>query len=486
MLSRIVRSLRQASRTTVAKATAPMIENLEPRQLMAVSPVFAGTKIKGINLSASGVSTNSTLITVPFSGNVNIADASKIQLRGYAVNPLTGGQVKKIVNVLSAVVYAADHRYLQITTDCLMRKGGLIILYDGALKDDNGDTLAQVTLKTVKGQNKERFTLARRGFVPTDLTFYTTNIYTSAGTPATANGTVGETTATANLTAFLQKKVDQGLISAAQMTAALAKYNSASAKSIIPDHNLRAALLSLTGTFAETAIACYLDGSNATGKPYTIVTFQTPADPTVPVAQSTLNTTTNRLSTVIKPEFKGEDFKALSAFLAHEALHQDPVNGLQEEIFAVTVETLAYAQQGMVDSSFIRNKTKLVNFENERLLALLQSGRTIFPYVGLFDGPNRNAPKNVFISGKTPTDGKGAYTSYENFVLRDYQARGALDAVTNGNNMLRAYYTAITLKPSTAGMKFTGSILTDVDAFQLPLSTKGAMTLAGALKLAVV
>ncbi len=314
MLSRTARSLCSRSRC----ASTPTFERLEERQLMSVSPVYAGTKIKGINLSSNGVSTNQTLITVPFTGNINIADASKIQLRGYAINPLTGGQKKMVVGVVSTNIVAADHSYLQITTDRLMRKGGQIIFYSGALKDDNGNLLAQQTVKTVKGQNKERFTLACRGFVPTDVSKFTTDLYSTAPTPATASTAIPEATVTSELTAFLQKKVDLGIITAGQRDAALARYNNATTKNLVPDANLRAAMVSLTGTLAEGAIASYLDGSNLSGKPYTIVDFSTPPDPTVPVAQTIIRSD-ERLRTLVKPQYAGESFEALSAILAHEA-----------------------------------------------------------------------------------------------------------------------------------------------------------------------
>jgi hypothetical protein len=188
--------------------------------------------------------------------------------------------------------------------------------------------------------------------------------------------------------------------------------------------------------------------------------------------------------TIVRTKFSAEDFRALSAFLAHEALHQDEINGLQEETFAVTCETLAYGQQAQVDSSFIDDKTSLVNFENERLMALLQSGRTIFPYVGLFDAPLFNSRGNVFPGAIAQTG--GAFTSYENYIRRQYVARGAPDLVTNGNNILRSYYTAITTQPSSASQKFNGALLSAVDGFQSPISTKGAIQLAGALRLGIV
>ncbi len=485
MLSRIVRMLRNAVQQVPqqrAAAAAPMFENLEKRELMAVSPIVAGTKLKGVNLSAGGISTNQTLITVPFTGNVKIADASKIQLRGYAINPLTGGQRKMVINVVKAEVVAADHKFLQITTDCLMRKGGQVMLLDGALQDDNNDTVAAQTVKTVKGQNKERFTLARRGFVPTDVTRFTSTLYNGAA-PTAASGAIAEATVTAQLTSFLNKKVALGILTTAQRNNALNRYNASATRSIVPDANLRAAMVSLVGTFAEPAIAAYLDGTNLSGKPYTTVDFDNPPDPSVPVAQ-TFVTSTGRLRCIVKPEFRGEAFQVLSAFLGHEALHQDSSTGLQEELVATTIETLLYAQQATVDTAFLANKTNLVNIENERLMAMIQSGRTIFPYVGVYNGPNRNALNNVFPSAKAQSGGN--YTSYENFMLRHYQGRGAVSQTTTGNALLRQYYTAITTKAAPANLTFSGATLTDIDAFQAPIGTKQAIQLAGALRLAVV
>ena len=172
MFGRFARSHQSApAATTKAKknsAPTAAVEPLEGRQYMAVSPVFAGTKLKGINLSANGISTNQTLITIPFTGNIQIANAGLIQVRGYAVDTTgpTGAQVKIAVGVVNAAVISGS--YLQITTDRLMRKGGTIIFYNGSLKDDNGDTLAEQNRRTVKGQNKERFTLACRAFIPTN------------------------------------------------------------------------------------------------------------------------------------------------------------------------------------------------------------------------------------------------------------------------------------------------------------------------------
>src|SRR5438105_1511740 len=136
--TRSARSLRQpatapARAARAARAAAPAVETLEGRQYMATSPVFAGSKIKGINLSSGGISTNQTLVTVPFTGNISIANAGLIQVRGYAIDTTgpTGAQVKILVGITNVQVVSGS--YLQFTTDRLMRKGGTIIFYSGAL-----------------------------------------------------------------------------------------------------------------------------------------------------------------------------------------------------------------------------------------------------------------------------------------------------------------------------------------------------------------
>src|SRR5688572_29954672 len=109
MFRRLAKALRQPAQPRPRKAGAT-VESLEKRELLAISPVFAGTKIKGINLSSGGVSTNQTLITVPFTGNVTLSDITKIRLFGYAQNPASANlaQIKKTVHVVNANVFEFD------------------------------------------------------------------------------------------------------------------------------------------------------------------------------------------------------------------------------------------------------------------------------------------------------------------------------------------------------------------------------------------
>ena len=472
---------------TAPAAPAAAVEQLEHRYLMADSDVVAGTRIKGINLSANNISTNQTLITIPFTGNIALADASKIRVFGYALNPLSNNlaQVKTTVNITKAEVLELDadgdgdldRSLLQLTTDRLMRKGGQIWLYPGAYTDDAGNTNVEQRRFTVKGQNKERFTLACRGFIPTNFNRFTNEIFADSPTPAAGSTDIPEATVTANLDAFLQKKVTAGVITQAQKDGAMAGYNSDAAKAKIPPANLRAALFSLTGTFAAAAIDNFLSAN------YTIVTFQDPGDSTVEVARTTARPEDGKLRTVIRPEFDGEPFQVLSAWLAHEALHQDNDFKLQEEVVAVTFGTLANAQQAQTDSAYLRAGSLLVNRENEKLLALVNSGRTIFPYVGVNQAPMLNANFGVFRGQKAAADGGGVYTSYNDYIRRIYIERGSVSGNTAGNAILNAYYAAVTGKTPAANMQFSDQIMTDIDAFQAPIFPRAAINVARELRL---
>src|SRR5436190_16186172 len=103
MLRRLVRTLGTLSRRPVAdkprrRGSVEHVERLEQRELLATSPILGGGKIKVYNIFNGNLLTNQSRVVIPFSGNVNLIDASKIQVRGYAINPQSASgtaQIKK-------------------------------------------------------------------------------------------------------------------------------------------------------------------------------------------------------------------------------------------------------------------------------------------------------------------------------------------------------------------------------------------------------
>ena len=468
------------------KAPFSMIEPLEKREMLADSSVIAGSKVKSRNLVDDN--TSRTVLTVPFTGDINIADASKIRVFGYALNTLSNSltaQRKVTVHVIDAKILnvdvtgdgVADKQLMEITTDRLMRKGGQIWFYAGAYTDTQGNTNVEHRTFAVKGLTKERFTMASRAFIPTNFNRFTSDIFASSGNPS-GNGTdVPEATVTANLDAFLQKKVTAGLITQARKDAAMSTYNSDAAKARIPVANLRAAVLSLTGTFAEAAI------SNFLGPNYLIVTFLDPGDPSVEVAKTTARASDGKLRTIFRPEFDGEPFQVLSVWVAHEALHQDNDFKLQEEVIANTFGTFVNMQQAQTDPAYLKAGSRLVNKENEKMLALLNSGRSLFPFPGVNVAPMLKKDQGVFIGGKAVSG--GVYTSYNDFLRRLYIARGSVSGNTAGNAVLNDYYLRFTGKTATPNMQFSDAIMTDLDGFNNVIGPKEAVRVANALKLAL-
>jgi hypothetical protein len=203
------------------------------------------------------------------------------------------------------------------------------------------------------------------------------------------------------------------------------------------------------------------------------------------VAETSARPSDGRLRTVFQPEFKGESFLALSDYVAHEALHQDNVFTLQEEDVATTFGHLIAAQQAQVDSSFLKTPTKLVNGINDALLALVNSGRTIFPYVGVKNAPMLGAAAGVFKGQATASDAGGVYVSFDDYIRRSYIQRGAPSGNSAGNALLNAYYTAVTGKTAAANMQFSDQIITDIDSFQSPVGTHAAIVIAQALRLSL-
>jgi hypothetical protein len=480
-----MRNASYAHEHSAATAGAPTFEQLEKRQML--SAVVNSAKIKNRYVSENGVMTNHSVLTIPLTEKVNIADASKIQVRGFAYDPLDPTLVRQkkiVINVVEAKVLdlGQDYGLIELTLDRMMRMGGSIFFYAGSLthQSDGSAVPEQLDPKSPKGLTKDRFTLACRAFLPNDVNLFSNTIFTGASAATVADQAVPEGTVTADLDAFLQKKVDKGIITIQDKVNALATYNDATNRLRIPDHNLRAALVSLTGTAAANAINVYLGTANVTGKPYTIIDFADTSEAAI-IAQTRV-TSANRLETIIKPTFQGEHFAALSAILAHEAMHQDNTFTIQEETVANIVQDVTWNEQINADTSIVNEGTSLVKFLNTQQLALLNSGRSIFPVTGVLQAPILNTSRGVFPFGKTIPGGN--YTSYNDYIQRQYVARGGISGTSPGNPTLEEYVTHFP-GVSPAG-DFSDALIAKLDgALYQTIPNLNAIAAAGALKLSI-
>lgn len=461
-----------------------------------MSAVPLESKIKvAMATDSNGLALNQSRVTVRFSENINLVDVTKLRLFGYGVLTATGAgtaQLKTTINITSAVA-GDDGNKIVLTTDRRVRKGARLTINDGAITNAaDGTSIGTQSVLLPKGLNKERFTLACRAFVPTQLKYFDPVLFQGTGSSAlTATPNLQSTTTVTNqLTAYLDKEVAAGFITSAQKTQALATYNDANVQSIIPAANLRAALVSLTGTVAESAIAQFTTTGNASGKPFTVVDFSTEVSNAAVIAETTGNPTTKRIRTLLKTSFKGENFLALAPFLAHEAIHQDAVgsipdlpDGINEEEFAVSVETYVWAQILVNDPTPADDHTELTTHLNADLLAMLNSGTALFPRVGELDAPVLGANA---LPHSTPTaGGSAAFTSFENYVHRIYAARNFADTDTTGNNYARTVQNAVTLRTDTQNFTFSDSRISFFDNSQQIITDKSAVKLATTLKLTI-
>jgi hypothetical protein len=427
----------------VAHAAAATVENLEERKMLATIQLpLIGIKIAK-RVDTDGTALNSNRITIAFDRTVRLTDAAKIRSFGYAEDLLNPGAQRKVFVGMTITRDQTDGRVLTIITDRLIRKGSRLFIDPGALTDTRGNDVVQ-TVTFTKGQNKPRYTMSNRQWRPTDLSYFTNDVFTSAPSTTTASTAPNATTVRNNLVAFMNQKVSRGIITQAQATAAIAGYDDAGNAAKIPSANLRAALFSLVGTVGEPAINSYLGNANVKGAPYAFIDFTSSISGSAPVGETKLNVAGTRLQLLLRPTFAGEDFRALSAVLAHEIIHQDTTGDSQgvtpssqeEEIIANAIQVTVYTQQALVDGSFVGNGTRLVNKINEQVLAMLNSGDTLFPYGGVKQAPALTNNGNVFVGAKTDPGGFGNNTtvkSFEDWLRREYVSRGFNAGGTNSN-----------------------------------------------------
>jgi len=460
----------RSAATKAATHMPPLVEQLERRQLLSVTINPAKIKVRNITDETTGFSTNQSQLTVPFTEEIQIVDASKIRMIGYVQNPVGGAQRKVVVKLSEIERIEEAPNHIRFKTDRLSPRSGRVIIDPGAIRAvGNNQDIGAHNVQPPKGQNKERFTLATRAFRATDVSIYSQAVHPSSPPVGNLTSNLTYNQVTPLLDSFLQKKVANGTITAAQKNAAMAQYNDANVQLIFPNHNLRAALVSLVGTVGEPAINVYLTDQNITGRPFTVVDFSAEVSPSAVVAETKAKD--GRLRTLFKTQYRGEPFQVLSGYLAHEALHQDQNAGQNEEIIANIVETYVYVQQAMAFRGFIFTPSNLTRMGNDKVYAMLNSGTRSFPRVGITNAVLLN---NSGVFYQSPTND----SSFEAHIRRLYQERGFGSFDTPGNPALAAMYTKITGKTRN-NPAFNQSLINDFDANQTVIGDRDAIRVAG-------
>ncbi len=441
------------------------------------NPRIDSLRITVSNLKeADGTPDNKSQVSIPYTGNINIKDASKISITARMTEP-----VNKSVNIpiLSVTKDPKNPNQLIIKTGQQVPKGATIHIQTGALATNGGANIPGVTVGSPQGISQTDFNMTNRAFKPTNINLFTKDAFPNASVaPVPAAGNYTEQQATQELTYLYNKAVAAKKMTPTERTQRLQQFNSPQAKAIMPDPKLRAGLFSLAGTSASAAIDSVLTSNNQSGKPYASISYDSALTDGAAVANG--NSSGQRLIRMSN-SYKGEPIEAVGAVLAHEVMHQDNVNGQQEEVVANTARAMVWSEQLLLNPSLANKNTLAVRGNNTVSLALLNSGNNGYPKVGITSAPQiqtgATTPKSkVFVGGNEN------FVSLDNFTRTFSAIAGEQDIDTAGNSYLTAFVSKVN-KSNVSNNGFTRSTRDSIDKNQALISNTDALMLSNILKL---
>ena len=155
----------------------------------------------------------------------------------------------------------------------------------------------------------------------------------------------------------------------------------------IPAPKVRAALAALAGTFADAGVRSLLGRDNCTGEPAAFIGFQEPpGDPDL-AARVTYDDDGRRILS-IRPDLEAAPFELLMPLLAHEAVHCDRLDTMEEEIVASAMDVYLYIHLLISQPELVRDSSPLARNFNIEALAMLNSGRAVPESLGILPSPH--------------------------------------------------------------------------------------------------
>jgi len=228
-----------------------------------------------------------------------------------------------------------------------------------------------------RGDNEDQLTLEAlesRPFEPSDRNLFTPPIYPETPELVPASGPAPTEERVARL---LQEYLAKDWTDAERpQKLALAIFGDPSVKKKIPDPSLRAALLGLGRTVAVDAIPFILFAETPGGLPLVKeVQFGEQNQFTEDaVAVSRLESTTEQLTLIFNPKYRGENPFLFSRVLAHEALHSDSETGDFEEVVARAIDSFVILQQLSRHPELAALGTELARRYNSDAFARVNAG----------------------------------------------------------------------------------------------------------------
>ncbi|MEM8943784.1 MAG: hypothetical protein AAGD11_01270 [Planctomycetota bacterium] len=355
---------------------------------------------------------NSSTLSLTFSRPVEFAADSTALLSGLtitaqAANPAFNGGANgepEFVTVTingTAASLSGDGLALTITTDLTTPAGTNVNIAPGALAfnvREVGTTFEPVdaignNIATSDISDAE-FILAYRG----DTGFRVTDFDLVASSPMsgdafTLDQEINFSDGLSRLNQILGLRLANGQITVVEQVYAQDLYSSGELIAAVPDNNLRASLLSTIGSPVEQTLNVVLQGRNTGVTPPGGSIFEGASsgqllikdvliDPILnPSAQTAaaIANADNTTSVIIQQLFQSEPIGALAGLLAHEILihgsdNDTNNNGLNEEIFATSVNARTYIDYVTLDPSIGQTRSVATQLENENAIIFLNSG----------------------------------------------------------------------------------------------------------------
>ena len=156
---------------------------------------------------------------------------------------------------------------------------------------------------------------------------------------------------------------------------------------VVPAPKVRAALAALAGTFADAAVRSLLGPENCTGGRAAFIGFQEPPGNPELAARVTYDDDGLRIIS-IRPDLEAAPFELLMPLLAHEAIHCDRFDSLEEETVASAIDVYLYIHLLLSRPELAADDSPLARNFNIEALAMLNSGRAVPESLGILASPH--------------------------------------------------------------------------------------------------
>ncbi len=270
-------------------------------------------------------------------------------------------------------VEVSGARAVELTVGGLIPRGSILRVSTGALSGPD----EEATLPVTSEFTELGVALAGGVFAFGDLSLVEQRL---AETPTAADRDADA------VRAELERHLEAREASAGVRAAALQLYDGMD-REAFPHARARAAVAALAGTFADAAVRSLLGAENCTGEPAAFVGFREPPGDAELAARVTFDEEGRRVIS-IRPDLEAAPIELLMPLIAHEAVHCDEADSLEEEIVASAIDIYLYVHLLISRPELASDPSPLARNFNIEALAMLNSGRSAPESLGVLASPH--------------------------------------------------------------------------------------------------